>query len=98
MLDSKRTVKACDLLRNRSGKFFICGSCKSDIDKDRMPKRSHKQTFKFANFPQNLIRKLKQTCNTPVSSISKHFKERTDLAERKAVKLNKLESFLLKLV
>ena len=63
-----------------------------------MPKKSHKQSFKFANFPQNLINNLKQTCKTPISSLSKHFKERNDLAERKAVKMNKLESFLLKLV
>ena len=66
------TVKNCDLLRNRSGNFFICMSCKSDIDKDKMPKKSHKQSFKFANFPQNLINNLKQTCKTPISSLSKH--------------------------
>ena len=60
---------------------------------DKMPKKSHKQSFKFANFPQNLINNLKQTCKTPISSLSKHFKERNDLAERKAVKMNKLESF-----
>ena len=95
MQNNKETSQ---LLRNRSGNFFICKSCKSDIDNDKMPKKSHKQSFKFANFPQNLINNLKQTCKTPISSLSKHFKERNDLAERKAVKMNKLESFLLKLV
>ena len=59
---------------------------------------SHKDKFKYANFPNNFIRNLKRTCKVPVSSLSKHFQEKNDLAERKAVKLNKLESFLLKLV
>ena len=45
-----------------------------------------------------MISNLKKTSKTPISSLSKHFKERNDLAERKAVKMNKLESFLLKLV
>ena len=53
-------IKPCDLLRNRSEKFFICNSCKLEIDKDKMPKKSHKDTFKFANFPRALITNLKQ--------------------------------------
>ena len=91
------TIKSCDLLKNRKEGLFICNSCKTDIDKDKMPKKSHKDKFSHASFPRNLIQSLKRTCNATISSLSDHFKEKNDIAERKAVKLNKLESFILKL-
>ena len=47
----KLTRKSCNLLKNRSKDYFICGSCKTYIDKDKIPKRSHKHTFKYANLP-----------------------------------------------
>ena len=93
----KFTIKSCNLLKNRSEGFFICASCKTDIDKDKIPKRSHKDTFKYANFPTNLITKLKRTCKKSINSLSEHFKEKQELEDRKSVQMNKLESFLLKL-
>ena len=93
----KFTIRSCNLLKNRSEGFFICASCKTDIDKDKIPKRSHKDTFKYANFPTNLITKLKRTCKKSINSLSEHFKEKQELEDRKSVQMNKLESFLLKL-
>ena len=76
----------------------ICTSCLAEIKKDKMPKKSHKNSFKYANFPKTLIRKLKNTCKIKKGHISSLFKEDNDIFEREALKLNKLESFLLKRV
>ena len=62
-----------------------------------MPKRSHKNSFRFANFPHHFIEKLKNKCNLKIGSLSDYFEEKQDIAERKALKMNKLESFLLKI-
>ena len=43
------TVKACKLLKNRNEGLSICKPCLSDISKGKMPKKSHRNSFKFAN-------------------------------------------------
>ena len=58
----KFLVSKCALLENRSKTQHVCNICHKDIKKDRIPKRSSKSKFRFANFPDYLIKKLKKTC------------------------------------
>ena len=55
----KFIIKYCAILKYRSNDQYVCNLCLKDIKKDKMPKRSHMNTFKFANFPKYLIKKLK---------------------------------------
>ena len=75
------TIKQCDLLKNRSEGSFICNSCKSDIEKDKMPKKSQKNSFRYANFPHHFLEKLKNKCSMVITSLSNHFKEKKEIAE-----------------
>ena len=54
--------------------------------------------FSFANFPKNLIQKLKEKCKIRDDDLSSRFKECKEASERRSLKLNRLEAFLLKLV
>ena len=58
----KFIVKNCALLKNRSNNQFVCNLCLRDIKKDKLPKRSHKNSFKFDNFPDHLIKSLRKKC------------------------------------
>ena len=62
-----------------------------------MPKNSQKAIFKYTNFPTNLIDQLKKECNMDISFLSTYFGEEEEVAEKKSLRMNKLESFLLKL-
>ena len=90
--DQKRkyTIKSCFLLRNRSEKRYICNLCWTDIMKNKVPKRSKKKNWRFANFPTYLFEKLRKVCKAKPKSHGE--------LEYEDMKLNRLESFLLKLV
>ena len=62
-----------------------------------MPKRNNKNRFKFAQFPMYLIDKLKKICKMKESEFSSGLTLDRENHERKEMKLNKLESYLLKL-
>ena len=55
-------IKYCALLKNRTEGQFLCNLCLNQIRQDKVPKRSHINKFKFANFPESFILKLKQKC------------------------------------
>ena len=94
----KFIVKKCNLLKNRSDQQHVCNLCLGDIKQNKFPKRSHKDHFKFANFPNNFIKKLKKRCNFKEQNITAgHILDRVQY-ERDYLKLNRLESYLLKLV
>ena len=91
-------VNHCSLLKNRTEGKFLCNLCLNQIRQDKVPKRSCKNKFKFANFPESFILKLKQKCK---------FKEQqneTSLVldkknyQREYLSLNRLEAYLLKCV
>ena len=63
-----------------------------------MPKKSHKNSFKFTNLPNYLIQKLKNKCKVENSPISRLFDEDIETFERRVLQLNKLEAFLVKMV
>ena len=91
-------VKMCNILQNRSDQQYVCNLCLNDIKNDKFPKRSHKDRFKFANFPTNFIKKLKRRCRFTEPDLSQgHLIDRVQY-EREYFKLNRLESYLLKLV
>ena len=58
----KFVIKFCSLLKNRSEGQFICFLCLKDINRDKIPKRSHIDKFKFGIFPQSFVQRLKQKC------------------------------------
>ena len=100
-LSSKEIVKKfivqdCYLIKNRTEGQFICNLCLKDVKKDVMPKRSHANKFKYADFPANFIQNLRKHCHFRESSAS--ILPNKEIYERNFLQLNKLESYLLKLV
>ena len=63
-----------------------------------MPKRSHINSFKFANFPRSFVLDLKKICSFKQSTHESDNEQDNENYEREALQLNKLESYLLKLV
>ena len=59
----KFIVKMCSLLKNRTDGQFVCNLCLKDIKKNKCPKRSHINKFKFSNFPRSFIINLKKNCS-----------------------------------
>ena len=43
----KLTIKSCSLHKNRSKGYFICGSCKMDIDKDKNSQKKSQGYFQI---------------------------------------------------
>ena len=82
---------------NRTDGQFLCNLCFKHIKQDKVPKRSHINKFKFANFPKSLILKLKQKCTFKEQAKS-HLNLDNENYEREALKLNRLEAYLLKCV
>ena len=64
----KYIVAMCPLLKNRSNGHHVCNTCRADIRKDQFPKKSHKNKFKFANFPKSLIESLKEDMKEDIRS------------------------------
>ena len=95
---TKFIVKQCALLKNRSDDQFVCNLCLKDIKKDKLPKRSHKNSFKFANFPDYLIKSLKRKCRFKENVSNSGLIRDGSNHERQQMQLNKLEAHLLKLV
>ena len=93
----KFIINKCALLKNRTDGQFVCNLCLRDIKKDVLPKRSHKNKFKFANFPEYLIKDLSRKCSykRKISNSSLIMNDEND--ERQQMQLNRLESYLLKL-
>ena len=94
----KFIVEFCSLLKNRTDGQFVCNLCLKDIRKNKIPKRSHINRFKFSNFPRSFILNLKKKCNFKDDQSPPSFRVETENYEREALKLNKLESYLLKMV
>ena len=88
----------CALLKNRSSGQFVCNICLNDIQKDKVPKRSKKSKFSFANFPRYLIEKLKTVCKYKQADFPGDTNLDQEIRETQALQLNRLESYLLKLV
>ena len=94
----KFIVKKCSLLKNRTDGQFVCNLCLKDIKKNKKPKRSHSDCFKFANFPNYFIKNLKRKCTFKEQNLSAGLAIDQEIYEREYLKLNRLESYLLKLV
>ena len=91
-------MKSCCLLKNRAYGQFVCNLCLKDVKKNKTPKRSHINSFKFANFPRSFVLDLKKKCSFKESQCENRFALDNENFEREALQLNKLESYLLKLV
>ena len=59
---NKYTIKFCYLLKNRSKGQYVCNLCLSDINKDKVPRRSRINKIKFASYPSSFIQDLKKSC------------------------------------
>ena len=93
----KFIVNNCAILRSREEGQFVCNLCLKDIRKGKLPKRSHKNSYKFANFPKYLIDKLKNICPMRKDEFASGLTLDKENHERQEMKLNKLEAYLLKL-
>ena len=76
----------------------MCNTCLIDIKKNKLPKKSHINLFKFANFPKVFIESLKRQCQFKENPFREKTEEDSENYEREALKLNKLEAYLLKLI
>ena len=94
----KFIVKYCALLKDRSNDQHVCNMCLKDIKRNKTPKRNNKSKFKFANFPRYLIKKLKKICKVKQNDMPICTDLDDENFERQALQLNRLESYLLKLV
>ena len=95
---TKFIVKYCSILKIRSKDQYVCNLCLKDIKKDKIPKRSHRSAFKFANFPRYLIQNLKKICKVKETNNLNTLVLDEENHQRQTLKLNRLESYLLKLV
>ena len=93
----KYLISKCSIMKHREEGQFICNLCLTDIRKGKVPKRSHKSSFRFANFPKYLIEKLKSICTFKQNEFSSGLTLDQENHERTQTKLNKLEAYLLKL-
>ena len=75
-------------MKHREEGQFICNLCLKDIRKGKVPKRSHKSSFRFANFPKYLIEKLKSICTFKRSEFSSGLTLDQENHERTQTKLN----------
>ena len=95
-LITKYIVNYSYLVKNRTEGQFVCNLCLKDIKNHIMPKRSHANKFKFCDFPTDFIQALRKHCNFRESSAS--ILPNREIYERNFLTLNRLESYLLKLV
>ena len=95
-LITKYIVNYSYLVKNRTEGQFVCNLCLKDIKNHIMPKRSHANKFKFCDFPMDFIQALRKHCNFRESSAS--ILPNREIYERNFLTLNRLESYLLKLV
>ena len=77
------------ITRSSDGRFYVCKTCKVSIDKDHTPNRCQKDIFGFINYPSEMFLDLENHC------IPYNEKIKQD-PEKKYLKLNRLEDFLLK--
>ena len=94
----KYTVEFCSLLKNRSNKQYVCKSCLSEIDRNKVPRKSKINKMKFINYPASFIEELKKSCLFRESSYKFENMYGGLDYERSFFNLNRLESYLLKLV
>ena len=72
--------------------------CLNEINKKKVPRRSKVNKLKFATFPKNFIEELKKTCVFKESTSSFEQSYGREYYEDSFFKLNRLESYILKLV
>ena len=94
---NKFLIKCCSILKNREEEQFVCHLCLKDINRNKIPQRSRINKFKFGNFPISFIRILKQRCKFKKRSSKYDVSMNDEIYEREALKLNKLEAYILKL-
>ena len=79
---NKFVIKMCSLLKNRTDGRFVCNVCLNDIKKNKVPKRSHINSFKYGSFPRSFILNLKQKCKFKEQNTEKSFTQETENYDR----------------
>ena len=90
-IPEEKVYKYCiesDLTRNKNGNFYVCNTCKLSIMKDVEPRRSQKEILGLLEFPQAFMEELEQCCTRSLKEIND--------PEKKYLKLNRVEDYLLK--
>ena len=90
---------------SKDKKYYVCDYCIRKIKTGKAPKKGEKDFFHVADFPQSLKDQIKQSCkiNDVATQNMKNLgvedpEKVRERYEHDAVKLNKLESFILKIV
>ena len=79
------------LTLNIDGNYYICKSCKIQMNKNFEPRRCQKGVSDFLTFPESMSVLLESIC------YPKNIDEKND-PEKKYLKLNRCEDYLLKLI
>ena len=90
-IPEEKVYKYCiesDLTRNKNGNFYVCNTCKLSIMKDVEPRRSQKEILGLLEFPEEFMEELEQCCTRSLKEIND--------PEKKYLKLNRVEDYLLK--
>ena len=91
--------------KSKDGTFYICKGCRSLIKREVLPPKNEKDLSEWANFPQDFLEAVQTTSNCKqtllmnVNSLDVSDPKKLENRYLKdAAKLNRLESFILKLV
>ena len=90
---------------SKDNEFYICNNCFGRIKSNTMPTKDEKDMFQWSNFPKSLLDQVKQRSKLDESLFqnvsSADVADPEKLRKRydhNSLMLNKLESFILKLV
>ena len=91
--------------RSKDQNYYICKICRDKIKSGKVPKINDKEYIQLADFPQDFLEEVKKVAKTKevLSANMKtlglqDFDKLKRRYEKEVLKLNKLESFILKLV
>ena len=79
---------------SKDSEFYICNNCFMKIKSNTMPTKNEKDMFQWSNFPKSLLDQVEE--RSKIEEVS--FPNVKKTYEHNALMLNKLESFILKLV
>ena len=85
-------------LVSKDGKLYICKPCRSQIDANKLPKKSEKKNLKFSEIPSFLRRNLKKVTDYVKVLEKRKLSTTNEENINQVLELNKLEAHLLKLV
>ena len=82
------------------GNFYICFTCKNQIQSKKKPKRNDREFLQYYDFPEKLFQEVKRNCS-PIEKLDNEIRlpSESPISSRLTdeCRLNKLENFIFKL-